>query len=136
MRAESHTARVAGSAGPVRGRFHRFGSARSEILVVSSTRPAAGYGATSTLRLLLIELDARIHTDARPLATSMPYGIDTAVQCHIASGTSVTGRCAISAPTSITSPARHPSIGPDQLHPVDPARPPRRLTDRQLTPAA
>jgi hypothetical protein len=36
---------------------------------------------------------------------------------------------------SITSPARHASIGPDLLRPVDPARQPRRLTDRQLTPA-
>ena len=133
MRAEPHRARVAGSAGLVRGRLHRFGSARSEIL--SSTRPAAGHGATSTLRLLLIELDARIHTDARPLATSTPDGIDTTVQRHIASGTSVTGHCAIAAPSSVTSPALHPSIGPDQHRPDGPARQPRRPTDRQLTPA-
>jgi hypothetical protein len=136
VRAEAHTDHVAGSAGLVRGQVNRFGSARPEVLVVSSTRPAASYGATSTLRLVLIELDARIHIDARPLATSIRCGIDTAVQCHIAWGTSVTGHCAIAAPRSITSPARHPSIGPEHLRPDDPARQPRRLTDRQLTPAA
>lgn len=135
MRAEAHRTCGAGSAGPVRGQVNRFGSARPEVPVASSTRPAASYGATSTRRLLLIELDALIHTDARPLATSIRCGIDTAVQGHIASGTSVTGQCAVAAPRSITSPARHPSIGPDHLRPVDPARQPRRLTDRQLTPA-
>ena len=136
MRAEPRTTGVAGSAGPVRGQVNRFGSARPEVPVASSTRPAASYGATSTLRLVLIEFDARIHIDARPLATSIRCGIDTAVQCHIAPGTSVTGHCAIAAPSSITSPAHHPSIGPDHLRPVDPARQPRRLTDRQLTLAA
>ena len=136
MRAEPHTASVAGSAHSWRGRLNRFGSAQSGNLVVSSTRPAAGYEATPTLHLRLIELDARMHTDARRLATSIPYGIDTAVQCHVGPGTSVTGHCAIAAPSSITSPALHLSIGPDHLRPVDPARPPRRLTDRQLTAAA
>ena len=135
MRAESQTVLGAGSAGSMRDRLNRFGSARPVIRLVSSTRPAAGGGATSTLRLRLIELDARTHIDARPVATAIPYGIDTAVQCHIASGTSVTGHFAIAAPSSITSPARHPSIGPDHLRPVDPARQPRRPTDRQLTPA-
>lgn len=133
MRAESQTVFGAGSAGPVRGRLNRFGSARSEIL--PSTRSAAGHEATPTLHLVLMELDARMHTDVRPVATSTPYGIDTAVQCHLASGTSVTGHCAIAAPRSITSPVRHPSIGPDHLRPDDPARQPRRVTDRQLTPA-
>ena len=52
MRAESHTASVAGAAAAVRDRLHLFGSARSEIPIVSSTRPAAGYGATSTLHLV------------------------------------------------------------------------------------
>ena len=132
MRAEPHTARVAGSAGPVRGQVNRFGSARPEVPVASSTRPAAGHGATSTRRLVLIELDERTHIDARPLATSIRCGIDTAVHCHIASGTSVTGHCAIAAPSSITSPA-HPPIGPDQPRPAGLARHPRRLTDRQLT---
>ena len=132
MRAEPRTTGVAGSARSVCGRLHRFASARSEIL--PSTRPAAGHEATPT-HPLLIELDAHMHTDARRLATSTPSGIDTAVQGHIAPGTSVTGHCAIAAPRSITSPARHPSIGPDHFRPVDPARQPRRLTDRQLTPA-
>lgn len=136
MRAEPHTASVAGSAHSWRGRLNRFGSARSGNRVVSSTRPAAGHGATSTLHLLLIELDARTHIDARPLATSIPCGIDTAVQCHTAPRTSVTGHCAIAAPRSITSAARHPSIGPDQPRPDDPARRATRPTDRQLTPAA
>ena len=135
MRAEAHTARVAGSAAPVCGRLHRVASARPEILVASSTRPPAGHGATSTLRLVLIEFDPLIHIDARPLATSIRCGIDTAVQCHLASGTSVTGHCAIAAPRSITSPARHPSIGPDHLRPDGPARRATRPTDRQLTPA-
>lgn len=135
MRAEPRTASVAGSAHSWRGRLNRFGSAQSGNLVVSSTRPAAGYEATPTLHLRLIELDARMHTDVRPVATSTPYGIDTAVQCHLAPGASVTGHCAIAAPRSITSPVRHPSIGPDHLRPVVPARQPRRLTDRHLTPA-
>ena len=135
MRAEPLSTRVAGSAHSWRGQLNPFGPDRPEILVASPTRPAPGHGATPTLPLLLIELDARIHIDARPLATSIPCGIDSAVQCHIAPGTSVTSHCAIAAPTSITSPARHPSIGLDHLHPADPARQPRRVTDRQLTPA-
>ena len=126
-------ARVAGSAAPVCGRLHRVASARPEILVASSTRPAAGHGATSTLRSCAIELDARIHTAARPVATSIRYGIDTAVEGCIASRMFVTGRCTISAPITVTSPARHPSIDLDQPRPGDPARQPRRLTDRQLT---
>lgn len=135
MRAESQTVLGAGSAGSVRGRLNRFGSARLEILLASSTGSAADGEALSALRVFVIELDAHVHADARSLAKSTRYRTDTAVQRHIASTTSVTGHCAIAAPTSITSPAQHPSIGPDHLRPVVPARQPRRLTDRQLTAA-
>lgn len=134
MRAESQTVLVAGSARPVRGRLHLFASARSEILVASSTGPAADHEALATLRSCAIELDARIHTDARSLATSIRCGIDTVVQGHIPSGTSVTGHSAIAAPSSITSPVRHPAIDLDHLRLADPDSHPRRLTDRQLTP--
>ena len=133
MRAEPHTARVAGSADPVRGWLYRFASARPEILVASSTGSAGDDEAVATLRSCAIELDARIHTAARPVATSIRYGIDTAVEGCIASRMFVTGRCTISAPITVTSPARHPSIDLDQPRPGDPARQPRRLTDRQLT---
>ena len=135
MRAEPRTTCVAGSARPVRGRLNRVASARPEILVASSTGPAADCGAESTLRVFVIELDAHVHADARSLARSTRYRTDIAVQRHIASTTSVTGHCAIAVPTTVTSSARHPLIGHDHLRPADPAGHPRRLTDRQLTPA-
>ena len=110
MRAESHPARVIASAVPVRGRLHQHASARQEILVAASIGPA----------------------DARSLATSTLRGGNTLVQQHIASGTAVHGRFAITALTTIKSRALHPSIDLDQPRPGNPPRHPQRLADRQL----
>lgn len=132
MRAEPRTTGAAGSAGPVRGGLHRFASARPEILVVSSPGFAADGEVSSALRSCVVELDMCSHVGARSLARSNRCGIDTAVEGRTASGTFVTGLAEIAAPSSITSPARQPSIGPDHLRPVDPARQPRRPTGRQL----
>lgn len=114
MRAEAHRTCGAGSAGPVRGQVNRFGSARPEVPVASSTRPAASYGATSTRRLLLIELDALIHTDARPLATSIRCGIDTAVQVLTTSDPSTQPVSHDASPTGSSRPPPDPE--PPTMH--------------------
>ena len=134
MRTESHTFCVACSARLARGRLHRFGSARPEILVASSTGPAAGGGAPSTLCLFVIGRDAGVHADARLVATSTCDGINPWVHGQNASDTSVSGHGAIAAPRSNSSPALHPLIGPHHLRPGGAARRATRLADRQLTP--
>jgi hypothetical protein len=120
----------------VRDRHHRFASARLEILLASSTGSAADDEASSAPRSCAIEIDLRSDASSRSLATSIRYGIDNSIRGHTPSGTAAHGHCAIAAPSSIMSPTLHRSIGPDHLRPDGPARQPRRLTDRQLTPAA
>jgi hypothetical protein len=56
-------------------RLHQFASARPEVLVASSTGPAAEE-AMATLRSCAIELDMCSHADARSLARSIRYGIN------------------------------------------------------------